>query len=285
MFADLQKQYEHADAHSMIEGLRGIFENRARTERYNISKSLFACKLAEGSLVSPHVIKMIGYIETLQKLGSELKSDLVIDVILQSLPASYEPFIMNFHMNGMEKTLAELHGMLKIAEESIKKNLTHMMIIQKENKKRKRWTPPKGKDKGKVPNEPSSSKQKPKVKFGPTSNSECFHCHAKGHWSRNYKKYLEDLKKKKGSETSTLGINVINIKKINIATSSSESWVFKTGSMIHACKSLQGLQRTRTFARGKLDVRINNGAKVAVMAVGTYHLLLPSRSVLELNDC
>jgi hypothetical protein len=73
-------------------------------------------------------------------------------------------------------------------------NPTHVMVVQKENKKRKRRTPPKGKAKGKVPNEPSSSKQKPKVKSGPTSNDECFQCHAKGHWSRNCKKYLEDLK-------------------------------------------------------------------------------------------
>jgi hypothetical protein len=58
-------------------------------------------------------IKMMGYIETLDKLGCELKDDLATDVILQSLPVSYEPFIMNFHMNGMEKTVAELHGMLK----------------------------------------------------------------------------------------------------------------------------------------------------------------------------
>ena len=58
---------------------------------------------------------------------------------------------------------------------------------------------------------------------------------AKGHWSRNCKKYLEDLKKKKGSETSASGMNVINITEINIAMSSSESWVFDTGSMIHTC--------------------------------------------------
>ena len=75
MSPDLQKQYEHADAHTMIEGLRGIFQNQARTERFNISKSLFACKLPEGSPVSPHVIKMIGYIETLDRLGSELHQD------------------------------------------------------------------------------------------------------------------------------------------------------------------------------------------------------------------
>ena len=57
--------------------------------------------------------------------------------------------------------------------------------------------------------------------------------------------------------------------------SSSKSWVFDTGSMIHTCKSLQGLQRTRRFARGELDVRVGNGAKVAVMAVGTYHFRYP----------
>jgi hypothetical protein len=162
-------------------------------------------------------------------------------------------------MNGMEKTLAELHGMLKTAEETIKKNPTHVMVVQKESKKRKRWTPPKGKAKGRVPNAPSSSKQKPKAKSGPTSNDECFHCHAKGHWSRNCKKYLEDLKKKKGSETSASGINII---EINIAISSSESWVFDTGSMIHIYKSLQELQRTRRFARGELDVRVGNGARL-----------------------
>ena len=98
--------------------------------RGSISQSpCVACKLPEGSPVSPHVIKMIGYIETLDRLGSEFHQDLAIDVILQSLPASYETFIMNFQMNGLDKILSELHGMLKTAEESIKKNPNHVMMI------------------------------------------------------------------------------------------------------------------------------------------------------------
>lgn len=55
--------------------------------------------------------------------------------------------------------------------------------------------------------------------------------------------------------------------------------------MIHTCKLLQGLRRTRRFARGELDMRVGNGAMVAVLAVGTYHLSLPSRLILELNNC
>jgi hypothetical protein len=123
---------------------------------------------------------MMGYIETLDKLGCGLKDDLATNGILKSLLTSYQPFIMNFHMNGMEKIMVELHGMLKIAEYSIKKNPSHVMIVQKEKKKRRCWTPPKGKGKEKVSNEPSSSKPKTKDMPSPSPDEESFHCHKKG---------------------------------------------------------------------------------------------------------
>jgi hypothetical protein len=72
---------------------------------------------------------MMDYIENLTKLDCEIKDELGIDMILQSLPTSYESFIINFHMNSMEKTVVELHGMLKIAEDSIKKNPNHVMMV------------------------------------------------------------------------------------------------------------------------------------------------------------
>ena len=158
MSSDLQKQYESADPFDMIKGLCGMFENQARVERYNTSKALFACKLAQGNPVSPHVIKMIGYIESLEKLGFPLSQELATDVILQSLPQSYEPFILNFNMNSMEKTKAELHGMLKTAEESIKKNSSHVMVVRNSGKKRKDWGKSKGK--GKTKDEISGNKAK-----------------------------------------------------------------------------------------------------------------------------
>jgi hypothetical protein len=126
-------------------------------------------------------------------------------------------------------------GCLNTAKDSIKKNPNHVMMVQKEKKKRKHWTPPKGKGKEKISDEPSSSKPKTKGKPGPSPDEECFHCHKKGHWFRNCKKYLEEQKKKKGSETSASGINII---EINITISSSDSWVFDTGPMIHTCKLL-----------------------------------------------
>jgi hypothetical protein len=128
-----------------------------------------------------------------------------------------------------------------------------------------------GQRQGKVSDVPSSSKPKTKGKPGPSLDEECFHCHRKGHWFRNCKKYLEE--QKKGSETSA---SVINVIEINIAVSSSDSWVFDIGSMIHTCKSLQGLSLTRRFAKGGLDIHVDNGAKVVAIAVSTFHLPLPS---------
>jgi hypothetical protein len=88
---------------------------------------------------------MMDYIETIDKVGCEIKDDLATDVILQSLLMNYESFVMNFHMNDMEKIVAELHGMLKTTEDSIKKNLNHMMMVQKEKKNEKCSMPPKAK--------------------------------------------------------------------------------------------------------------------------------------------
>jgi hypothetical protein len=124
-----------------------------------------------------------------------------------------------------------------------------MMMVQKEKKKRKRSTPPKDKGKEKIFDEPSSSKPKTKGKSSPSPDEECFHCHKKGHWFRNCEKYSEE-QKKKGSETSTSGINVI---EINIAVSSSDSWVFDIGSMI----GLGTVKSTRRSRRRRREVRLS----------------------------
>ena len=174
----------------MIVGLRDMFENQARVDRFNTSKALFGSKLAEGAPVSPHVIKMIGHIKSLQRLGFPLDDDLTTDVILQSLLASFEPFIMNYHMNGLKKRLTELHGMLKTVEVSLRKAPGHVMIVQKSNK-RKRQKPAKSETSGQA----TKAKEKNK-KVSPSFDDVCFHCSVKGHWSRNCKKYLEEKKKK-----------------------------------------------------------------------------------------
>ena len=67
--------------------------------------------------------------------------------------------------------------------------------------------------------------------------------------------------------------------------STSTSWVLDTGCGSHICINVQGLRGSRTLAKGEIDLRVGNGAKVAALAVGTYHLSLPTGLILELENC
>ena len=48
---------------------------------------------------------------------------------------------------------------------------------------------------------------------------------------------------------------------------------------------MQGLSRTRNVARGEVDIRIRNKARVAALAISTMQLNLPSGFVMELDNC
>src|SRR5664279_2454504 len=111
-----------------------MFQTQARIERFNVSKSFGECKLAEGAAVGPHVIKMLGYAQTMDKLGFPLGRELITDFILASLPPSYGHFISNYHMHGVETDLNELCGMLKTAECDIKKCAGHSHVLVVQNK-------------------------------------------------------------------------------------------------------------------------------------------------------
>ncbi|KAK8613093.1 hypothetical protein V6N13_104415 [Hibiscus sabdariffa] len=115
MTPKLQKQHEDMVAYEMIQNLKEIYEREARQERYETSKALFQCKMSKGSPVGAYVIKIMDYIQTLEKLRFPLKDELATDVILQSLPDSFKPFVLNFNMNKIDKTLPQLLGMLRTA--------------------------------------------------------------------------------------------------------------------------------------------------------------------------
>ncbi|KAK8534686.1 hypothetical protein V6N12_057330 [Hibiscus sabdariffa] len=224
--------------------------------------------MIEGSPVEAHVIKMMGYIETLEKLGFSLKDELATDLILQSLPESFKPFVLNFNMNEINKTLPQLLGMLRTAEGDMKNGGSKSILVVREAKrKEKKVAKSKGNGKTKA-----KGKNALKPKGGISKDGKCFHCDKSGHWKRNYPVYLEEVKKAKAVGASVSGIYVIDV---NMSTSS--SWVLDAGCGSYICTSVQGLQMRRNLAKGDVDLRVGNGARVAALAVGTYVLSLPNR--------
>ena len=63
MISELQTRFEDMDCYSIIEQLKSMFIPKARQERFNTVKDLLNCKLAKGSAVGPHVLKLKSYVE------------------------------------------------------------------------------------------------------------------------------------------------------------------------------------------------------------------------------
>ncbi|KAK8995295.1 hypothetical protein V6N11_069734 [Hibiscus sabdariffa] len=268
MTPELQKQHENMVAYEMIQNLKEIYEGQARQERYETSKALFQCKMSEGSPVGAHVIKMMGYIQTLEKLGFALNDELAVDVVLQSLSDSFNQFVLNFNMNEINKTLPQFLGMLRTAKSNMKKGGSKSILMVREAKgKGKKVAKSKGTGKTKP-----KGKEALKPKGGVSKNGKCFHCGKPGHWKRNCPVYLEEVKKAKA-----VGASVSSIYVIDVNMSTSSSWVLDTSCGSHICTSVRGLHMRRNLAKGDVDLRVGNGARVAALAVGTYVLSLPSK--------
>ncbi|KAL4283555.1 hypothetical protein GQ457_16G031700 [Hibiscus cannabinus] len=160
-----------------------------------------------------------------------------------------------------------LPSMLRTAEGNMKKGGSKSVLMVREAKgKGKKVAKSKGNGKTKP-----KGKEALKPKGGVSKDGKCFHCGKTGHWKRNCPIYLEDVKKAKAVGASVSGIYVIDVHM-----STSSSWVLDTGCGSHICTSVQGLHMRRTLAKGDVDLRVGNGARVASLAVGTYVLSLPS---------
>ena len=140
-------------------------------------KALNECKMAHGTSVSAHVLKMKGHLDQLKRLGPPLSKELTIDTIMGSLPSSYDQFVMNYNMHNMDKSITELLGMLKNAEKSIPKT-KDVLVVQKGKGKHQGKAKPKTFGKGKRKFKPNFFK--PKLKVTKVKEGVCFHCNAKG---------------------------------------------------------------------------------------------------------
>lgn len=119
MTPELLRDHEDMTAWDIISSLKSMFELQARQDRFDTVKELLSCMMTEGSSVGANVLKMKGYVDRLTRLGFPLDKEIAVDIVLHSLSKSYSHFVLNYNMNGLDKSLTELHGMLKTAERSV----------------------------------------------------------------------------------------------------------------------------------------------------------------------
>lgn len=84
-----------------------MFQHKERQEQFEVVRSLTSYKIKEGGSMCAQVQQMKSYIEKLENLHIVFDNNLVVDLVLGSLPSSYDKFIMTYRLNSVEKTLME----------------------------------------------------------------------------------------------------------------------------------------------------------------------------------
>ncbi|KAL0308918.1 UNVERIFIED_CONTAM: hypothetical protein Sradi_5834100 [Sesamum radiatum] len=188
--------------------------------RYAMTKAFFGATMIERLSVREHRVMMLSLVEKLKDLQADFKKkETYVDVILQSLPPSYNQFIINYNMNGLEKSLHELINMLVQCEATIEKSAPSVLVGEVSTSKAK------GKDAGRekrkkdeTSSTAASTSSVPVIPLGggkgkrkrvlqlKIPNDVCIYCREKGHWKREYPKLLSDEGK-----IFNLSINIITI--------------------------------------------------------------------------
>ncbi|KAL0395417.1 UNVERIFIED_CONTAM: hypothetical protein Slati_4507900, partial [Sesamum latifolium] len=258
MTNEIQKQYDRLeDVPSIMLRMKEVYAVPDRHIRYAATKAFFGTKMAEGSSVHSH----------------------------GSLPPSYDQFIVNYNMNGLEKSINELINMLVQYEATTHKSEPALLVGEASTSKMKGkgarcWKRKKGKrtavtataSTGSAP--PAAPKGKGKEKAWGSQRSKandiCMHCQGKGHWKRECPQLL-----------SNPGMFVVEVNMI----SNSTSWVLDTGYGAHICNDLQVLERSRRISKDEMILRLGDGKDVAVEAVGSLSSVVSNHIRIDLKDC
>ncbi|KAL0358246.1 UNVERIFIED_CONTAM: hypothetical protein Scaly_1510300 [Sesamum calycinum] len=195
---EIQKQYERYEGVWLImHRMKELYAVPDRHIRYAMTKAFFGARMIEGSSIREYGVMMLSLVEKLKDLQADFdKEETYVDVILQSLPPSYDQFIINFNMSGLEKSLHELINMLVQYEVTIETCAPSVLVGEASTFKGKGKVA--GREKRKK-DETSSTAASTSCSFTPLgegkgkrkrvcqskiSNDVCIYCHKKGHWKR-----------------------------------------------------------------------------------------------------
>ena len=154
-----------------------MFGEQNHAGRQVAIKALLNTKMAEGTPVQDHVLKMISHLNELEILGAEIDNESQVDIVLMSLPESFKNFRLKDSMSKENYSLVELLKELQAAEGILGQAKSAQVVEKgssssstKKNKKKRKAPKPGG----------AVSKQKSK-KGGAKPKNACFTCGQTGH--------------------------------------------------------------------------------------------------------
>ena len=96
----LQQQHERMlTAYNILLNVKEIFGEQGHAARQVAMKALLNTKMAEGTPIQEHVLKIIFHLNELEVLRAEIDGKTQIDIVLMSLPESFSNFCLTYNMS------------------------------------------------------------------------------------------------------------------------------------------------------------------------------------------
>ena len=94
-----------------------MFGEQGRSARQETMRQIYNTKMAEGTSMREHCLKMISNLNKLEVLGVDIDGESQVDMILQSLTELFKEFRLNYNMNKNIYSLSELMNELVATED------------------------------------------------------------------------------------------------------------------------------------------------------------------------
>ena len=85
-----------------------MFGVQSRSAKQMVMKQIMNTRMSKGTPVRDHMIKMIGLFNELGDLGADIDWETQNNMVLKTLPPSFNHFKLNYSINKLEWSLTEL---------------------------------------------------------------------------------------------------------------------------------------------------------------------------------
>ncbi|RVW67678.1 Retrovirus-related Pol polyprotein from transposon TNT 1-94 [Vitis vinifera] len=243
---------EETQAKAFLDQIANRFAANEKVETSTILSKLVSMRYKGKENIREYIMEMSNLVTRLKALKLELSEDILVHLVLISLPTQFSPFKISYNTQKEKWTLNEL--------------IAQWIWYQQEKKED---------NKGKQTAVSGTSKQKEQKKQD--KEITCFFCKKAGHMKKTCTKYAA-WREKKG----TL-LNFV-CSEINLAVVPTDTWWIDTGATTHISVTMQGCLRSRMPIDGERYIYVGNGNKAAVKAIGLFRLQLDSGCTLDLEE-
>ncbi|RVW20374.1 hypothetical protein CK203_113567 [Vitis vinifera] len=223
---------EETRVKAFLDQIVNRFAANEKIERNTILSKLVSMRYKGKENIREYIMEISNLVTRLKTLKLELSEDILVHLVLISLPTQFSPFKISYNTQKEKWTLNELIAQCVQEEERLKQEKiesAHLASTSQgfgTSKKRKRD------NKRKQTSVSGMSKQKKQDK-----EITCFFCKKAGHMKKTCTKYATWREKK-----STL-FNFV-CSKINLALVPTDTWWIDTGTTTHISVTMQGCLRS-----------------------------------------